>query len=710
MLKNKISPSAIYTSRLLDFKKCSSRISQLCIGSNNTIGITKPAIEEEVTQDSKTESENNRLAEVSVESNEVELISQIQIPPKKEAYRLADADPERQKEKSVGTEIRKPRPAVIISNDWQNEVSKRVIVLPFSTNIEKVYYPIELLIRTGKIMCDQVKSIDKQRLGDKLGELDPATMLKVDETLVELTLITKFINKSNKYLQKAEREMSQCRCTNEEKKKRMDEAVKAASAEAKVSGLEECLKEKDNLIKREEKLNEETKGSLKKKEEDLEKKDEGGMEIKEQINIKLPCSYAGGYLSNKYPTQQEKEQGGELDLSEYPNLEIVEIEDQEYPKNGTCKIEKDKRGRENPNFNKKREAITELDINNCLTNLDLNNCKKLKTIWCSNNQLTTLNLSNLEQLEQFGCADNYLTQIIYPSNPENITFLDISSNKLSLSDLAVFNKFKNLEGLGNLGGLFIDNTDINRGWEYLPGSLEKIQYNYDTKLRPDCKLAQTKAENIEHIADGGFVALKTLTNSQDLNQDRLQELTFYKMFRSEISNIVPCYGVSKNERGDYVLVMKYMKDSSLKKYLQKNYQNLIFYNEYGVNSKLHFLKQITQGLKEIHRNKLVHRDFHSGNIIVDRGKLEKHNNSASFSTAECRITDLGLSRSADEVDNNQGLQQMDSGQLNLELNTQLLEKLKIGDTEELTIPDEQAETSLHTQIQIPPKQSCPQKS
>jgi mRNA-degrading endonuclease toxin of MazEF toxin-antitoxin module len=59
-------------------------------------------------------------------------------------------------------------------------------VLPFSTKTEKVYYPIELLIRTGKIMCDQVKSIDKQRLGNKLGELDEKTMLKVDEILVKL--------------------------------------------------------------------------------------------------------------------------------------------------------------------------------------------------------------------------------------------------------------------------------------------------------------------------------------------------------------------------------------------------------------------------------------------------------------------------------------------------------------------------------------------
>ena len=59
-------------------------------------------------------------------------------------------------------------------------------MLPFSTKTEKVYYPIELSIKTGKIMCDQVKSIDKQRLGDKLGELDQKTMLKVDEVLAKL--------------------------------------------------------------------------------------------------------------------------------------------------------------------------------------------------------------------------------------------------------------------------------------------------------------------------------------------------------------------------------------------------------------------------------------------------------------------------------------------------------------------------------------------
>jgi len=95
--------------------------------------------------------------------------------------------------------------------------------------------------------------------------------------------------------------------------------------------------------------------------------------------------------------------------------------------------------------------------------------------------------------------------------------------------------------------------------------------------------------------------------------------------------MVPCYGISKDREGNYIMVMKYMKEGSLREFLRNNY--LDFYSEYG-GSKLRFLKQITQGLKDIHRKKLVHRDFHSGNIVVG---------------SECHITDLGLSKPVNEA-------------------------------------------------------------
>ncbi|KLL04571.1 MAG: hypothetical protein MRERV_17c006 [Mycoplasmataceae bacterium RV_VA103A] len=171
-----------------------------------------------------------------------------------------------------------------------------------------------------------------------------------------------------------------------------------------------------------------------------------------------------------------------------------------------------------------------------------------------------------------------------------------------------------------------------------------------------------KFKNIEHIADGGFgkvykaeweggsisrwdnekkewkrykntVALKTLSNSQNLDQDFLQELTLYKMFRSSVSKMVPCYGISKDTEGSYIMVMKYMWGGNLRECLRKN-------RELDLKSKLEFLKQIIQGLKDIHRKHLVHRDFHSGNIIVDE-------------YGRSSITDLGLSKPADEKDDNQ---------------------------------------------------------
>ncbi|KLL04444.1 MAG: hypothetical protein MRERV_22c037 [Mycoplasmataceae bacterium RV_VA103A] len=184
-----------------------------------------------------------------------------------------------------------------------------------------------------------------------------------------------------------------------------------------------------------------------------------------------------------------------------------------------------------------------------------------------------------------------------------------------------------------------------------------------------------KFSNIEHIAEGGFgkvekaereegsiygwnnekgewkrygktVALKTLSNSQNLDQDFLQELTLYKMFRSSVSNMVPCYGISRDTKGDYIMIMEYMTEGNLREYLKKN-KKLKLYdtdnNGWVKNNKLNFLPQIIQGLKDIHRKKLVHRDFHSGNIIVD----------SEYGKDSCSITDLGLSKPVDEKDDNQ---------------------------------------------------------
>jgi len=92
--------------------------------------------------------------------------------------------------KTVGTEIRDPHPAVIISNNWQNEKGSRVVVLPMSSKIEKIY-PFDLYVgkvinnyKKSKIMCEQVKSVSKKRLSEnKVGELTPELLAKVENKL-----------------------------------------------------------------------------------------------------------------------------------------------------------------------------------------------------------------------------------------------------------------------------------------------------------------------------------------------------------------------------------------------------------------------------------------------------------------------------------------------------------------------------------------------
>ncbi|CAG8663298.1 9871_t:CDS:1, partial [Paraglomus brasilianum] len=119
---------------------------------------------------------------------------------------------------------------------------------------------------------------------------------------------------------------------------------------------------------------------------------------------------------------------------------------------------------------------------------------------------------------------------------------------------------------------------------------------------------------------------------------------------SEVSNMVPCYGISQDPAGNYIMVMKYMKEGNLREYLRRNYRKLKFYDEdeYGniKSSKLKFLQQIIQGLKDIHRKNLVHRDFHGGNIIVGISK-----NVFGDKKNTCHITDLGLTKPINETDN-----------------------------------------------------------
>lgn len=93
---------------------------------------------------------------------------------------------------AVGSEIRKTRPGIIVSNNSANRNLSRVIVVPLTSNTERVY-PGEARVSVAggesKAMADQLMTADKVRLKTRIGELSKADMLAVEHAIrVQLAL------------------------------------------------------------------------------------------------------------------------------------------------------------------------------------------------------------------------------------------------------------------------------------------------------------------------------------------------------------------------------------------------------------------------------------------------------------------------------------------------------------------------------------------
>lgn len=87
---------------------------------------------------------------------------------------------------SVGSEVRKTRPAVIVSNDAANQNLSRVVVVPFTSSVERVY-PGEAVVTVGrqqsKAMADQIMAADKSRLKEQLGALSKTDLGAVEDAI-----------------------------------------------------------------------------------------------------------------------------------------------------------------------------------------------------------------------------------------------------------------------------------------------------------------------------------------------------------------------------------------------------------------------------------------------------------------------------------------------------------------------------------------------
>ncbi|RHZ59699.1 hypothetical protein Glove_362g37 [Diversispora epigaea] len=167
-------------------------------------------------------------------------------------------------------------------------------------------------------------------------------------------------------------------------------------------------------------------------------------------------------------------------------------------------------------------------------------------------------------------------------------------------------------------------------------------------------------ENVEHLTEGGCatiytavwkdgyydkwnserqtlerfgrqkVVLKRLNNSSNNNVNWFHEVTLSFTLGDISLFLVTCYGLTKDpSTQDYMLVLNYY-DSDLRHFLKDNYQSLTLLQKYKI------IFDITDSLYEIHKQNIMHRDLHSGNILYSSQDTVWH------------ISDLGLSGPVDE--------------------------------------------------------------
>ncbi|GBC02681.1 hypothetical protein RclHR1_04750009 [Rhizophagus clarus] len=215
------------------------------------------------------------------------------------------------------------------------------------------------------------------------------------------------------------------------------------------------------------------------------------------------------------------------------------------------------------------------------------------------------------------CQTIYLKNLFsnYTSENKNINdLIQVMQSKIDKPSDTIFewipyNQFDNIKEIGK-GGFAKVYSAI---WKDGP-----LRYNLE-------KQGYTRKPNVK-------VALKCLNNSQDITDMFLNEVKAYSI--KDGNYIMSIYGISQNlEMKNYVMVLEYAEGGTLSDWINKNYK------DFDWKSKLTMLRRIIIGLEEIHLDNMIHRDFHAGNILLEKNSADSEN----IYPDSVYIADMGLS-------------------------------------------------------------------
>ncbi|EXX74678.1 Mkk2p [Rhizophagus irregularis DAOM 197198w] len=250
-----------------------------------------------------------------------------------------------------------------------------------------------------------------------------------------------------------------------------------------------------------------------------------------------------------------------------------------------------------------------------LQNVYCDKCGKVFTDkWCEPCQINELLENNLMKLTS---KNEKIVNLIRKMQSKIKSYNDI------VFEWIPYNQFDEIKEIGK-GGFAIVYSAM---WKDGPLHYNTEEHNY------------TRNQN-------KVVALKCLYNSQNITSELLNEVELYSIKNHENyyeeNKILKIYGISQNpDTKEYIIVLDYAKGGNFNYWMNKNFNNLEW------PKKVTILYNISMGLKELHQKKMVHRDFHTGNILLNTAGVTNN-----MDDSVIHISDMGLCGDASNTNQN----------------------------------------------------------